>query len=93
MLPHTALHLLPGLFDRKGDAESQGEARTTDVFWPKDASCHGVWHNPCQVHAAVRTAVQFHLHHVFKYCGSQVCLLHKATRPGNVREGLPETDM
>ena len=91
MLPHTALHLLPGLFDQKGDTDSQGEARTTAVSWPKDASCHGVWHMSGT--ASVRAAVQPHLYHVSKDCGSQVSLLGKTTRPGNVREGRPETDM
>lgn len=47
----------------------------------------------CQVHASVRAAVHFHLYHVSKNCSSQVSLLRKATRPGNVREGRPETDM
>lgn len=57
---------------------------------PKDASCHGVWHMSGT--ASVRAAVQLHLYHVSKDCGSHVSLLGKTTRPGNVREGRPETD-
>lgn len=80
MLPHTSLHLLPGLSEQNGSAESCGKARATAVSWPRDTS-HGVWHTSCQVHTLVRATVQCYLKHVFKHYCSQV-FLNKATRTG-----------
>lgn len=50
LLPQASSHLLPGLFEQNGNAESHSKAKATAVSWPKDTYPHGVWHNLGHIH-------------------------------------------